>query len=175
VSEDAQPGKTPARRPKGGGLAEKTRRGRAQPGRPEVDLEGLADHLGYLIRRAQLWVYEDFARTLAPLEIRPAQYSVMTVISANPGLTQMSVGVALGIERARLVYLLDELEARGFVTRKASATDRRSHALHLTADGTRALVRMQVLVKEHESRLAEKVGIEEHRMLVRMMSVFAKG
>ena len=170
MSEDTQPAKTPAPRRKGGGSTGKSRRGR-----PEVDLDGLADHLGYLIRRAQLWVFEDFARTLAPLDIRPAQYSVMTVVSANPGLTQTSVGVALGIERARLVYLLDELEGRGFVTRKACATDRRSHALHLTAEGRKALVRIRALVKEHEGRLAEKVGIEEHRMLVRMMAVFAKG
>src|SRR5437762_1367688 len=75
-----------------------------------VDLDGLTAHLGYLIRRAQIWIFQDFIRTLATADIRPAQYSVLTVIDANPGLTQMSLSKALGIERARLVHLLDGLE-----------------------------------------------------------------
>ena len=50
-----------------------------------VDLDGLTEHLGYLMRRAQIWVFQDFIRTLAAVDIRPAQYSVLTVINANPG------------------------------------------------------------------------------------------
>ena len=30
-----------------------------------VDLDGLTAHLGYLIRRAQIWIFQDFIRTLA--------------------------------------------------------------------------------------------------------------
>ncbi|MFZ3249249.1 MAG: MarR family transcriptional regulator, partial [Pseudolabrys sp.] len=39
-----------------------------------VDLDGLTEHLGYLMRRAQIWVFQDFIRTLAAVDIRPAQY-----------------------------------------------------------------------------------------------------
>lgn len=151
------------------------RSAKADPGRPDADLDGLTDHLGYLIRRAQLWIFEDFTRTLAAVDIGPAQYSVLTVINANPGLTQMAVSHALGIERARLVYLLDGLEARQLVKRRASATDRRSHALHLTPEGRSAFMRITALAREHERRLAEKVGLDHHKMLVRLMQVFANG
>ena len=76
-------------------------------------------------------------RTLAAADIRPTLYSVLTVIGANPGLSQMAVAQRLGIERARLVHLLDSLEERKLVKRVRSKTDRRSHALHLTAQGER--------------------------------------
>jgi DNA-binding MarR family transcriptional regulator len=140
-----------------------------------VDLGGLTKHLGYLIRRAQIWVFQDFIRTLAGVNIRPAQYSVLTVISANPGMTQMSLSKALGIERARLVHLLNGLEARKFVERRRSKTDRRSHALHLTAKGRSALADIKALAQEHEQRLAERVGRKNHQLLLRLLACFASG
>src|SRR5690606_18479962 len=54
----------------------------------QIKIGALEGHLGYYIRRLQVWVFQDFIRSLAPLEIRPAQYSVLTVIGANPGLSQ---------------------------------------------------------------------------------------
>ena len=104
-------------------------------GRRSLEIGVLHDHLGYFIRRLQVWVFQDFIRTLAPIDIRPAQYSVLVVIAANPGLSQSDLADRLGIERARLVRLLDKLEKRGLTQRLPSRTDRRSHALRLTRDG----------------------------------------
>jgi DNA-binding MarR family transcriptional regulator len=140
-----------------------------------VDLDGLTAHLGYLIRRTQIWIFQDFIRTLATVNIRPAQYSVLTVIDANPGLTQMSLSKALGIERARLVHLLDGLEARRFVERRPSANDRRSHALYLTAKGGTALADIKALAQEHEQHLAERVGRKNRQQLLRLLAIFASG
>jgi DNA-binding MarR family transcriptional regulator len=139
-----------------------------------VDLDGLNGHVGYLVRRAQIWIFQDFIRTLAPVNIRPAQYSVLIVIDANPGLTQMSLSQVLGIERAGLVRLLDGLEARSLVERRRPAGDRRSHALHLTAQGRTALGRIKALAQQHENRFAQKVGRKNHGELQRLLSVFAR-
>ena len=140
-----------------------------------VDLGGLTGHLGYLVRRAQLWIFQDFIRTLAILDIRPAEYSVLTVIGRNAGLKQMALASTLGIERARLVHLLDRLERRGLVQRRASATDRRSHALHLTAKGRKMLARIEVLASEHEQHVVARVGGEHHKELLRLLALFAFG
>ena len=140
-----------------------------------VALDGLTEHLGYLIRRAQIWVFQDFIRTLAAVNIRPAQYSVLTVIYANAGMTQMSLSKTFGIERARLVHLLNELEARKFVERRGSKTDRRSHALHLTAKGRSALAGIKALAQKHEQHLAERVGRKNHQLLLRLLACFASG
>ena len=78
--------------------------------RKPLDIGVLNEHLGYFIRRLQVWVFQDFIRTLAPVDIRPAQYSVLVVIAANPGLSQSDLADRLGIERARLVRVLDKLE-----------------------------------------------------------------
>jgi len=141
-------------------------------GRAQLDLGPLADHLGYYIRRAQVWVFQDFIRSLASIDIRPAQYSVLVVIGANPGLSQSDLAGALGIERARLVRLLDRLEKRGLTQRLPSPKDRRSHALQLTVQGQKMLKRAKALAAQHEARLADKIGAEPRRLMIGYLREF---
>jgi DNA-binding MarR family transcriptional regulator len=141
-------------------------------GRQSLDIGVLNDHLGYFIRRLQVWVFQDFIRTLAPVDIRPAQYSVLVVIAGNPGLSQSDLAACLAIERARLVRLLDKLEKRGLTQRLPSRTDRRSHALRLTGDGQRLLKRAKMLAAVHETRLVERLGAEERKLLIDTLKHF---
>ena len=138
----------------------------------EIGLDGLVGHAGYAVRRFQIWIFQDFVRTLAAVDIRPAQYSVITVIGANPGMTQMAVAKRLGIERARLVHLLDSLEARNLVKRVPSRTDRRSHALHLTPSGQASLRQFKMLAAEHERHVDDKIGPENRKRLLEILSAF---
>lgn len=138
----------------------------------DVGLDALAGHAGYAVRRFQIWIFQDFIKTLADADIRPTQYSVLTVIGANPGLSQMAVAKRLGIERARLVHLLDSLEQRKLVKRIKSKEDRRSHALHLTAQGETALAKFKRLAAEHERHVEAKIGKENRAHLLRILAGF---
>jgi DNA-binding MarR family transcriptional regulator len=148
--------------------------GARRPREKSLDLDALNGHFGYFIRRLQVWVFQDFIRTLAPIDIRPAQYSVLIVIAANPGLSQSDLADTLGIERARLVRLLDKLEKRGLTQRLASRTDRRSHALQLTRDGRKTLKRARALAALHEARLAGRLGAEQRRSLIDVLRHFER-
>jgi len=145
---------------------------RRQDREGEIGLDGLVGHAGYAVRRFQIWIFQDFIKTLAVVDIRPTQYSVMTVIGANPGLSQMAVAQRLGIERARLVHLLDSLEDRKLLRRDRSRTDRRSHALHLTAHGQASLRQFKLLAAEHERHVSERIGKENREQLLRILSSF---
>lgn len=131
-----------------------------------VDLDVLNGHLGYFARRAQLAIFQDFIRTLSAVDLRPAQYAVLVVIGANPGLPQVTLGNTLGIERGRLVRVLDELEGRGLTRRVPSTLDRRSHSLHLTRAGQLLLARAKALAARHEARCVERIGPANHRLLI---------
>ena len=130
------------------------------------DLGLLKGHLGYFIRRLQISVFQDFIRTLSPLEIGPAQFSVLAVISANQGLSQAELGNTLAIERARLVRLLDGLERRDLVERLPSSADGRRHALRLTPTGQTTLKQAKALAEQHEAGLVEKLGDSRYRALM---------
>ena len=134
--------------------------------RPSIALDALDGHLGYFARRLQVWVFQDFIRTLEPIDISPAQFSVVVVIGANRGLSQAELSATLGIERARLVRLLHRLEERDLVQRLRSSADGRRHALQLTPRGRTTLARAKTLAARHEKRLIEKLGAERHSMLL---------
>ncbi len=132
----------------------------------------LDKHLGYFRRRLQIWVFQDFIETLKPVKIRPAQYSVLLVIEANPGRSQATIGEQLGIERARLARILHELERRNWVARRANGSDRRSHSLYLTADGEQALIEIKDLAKQHEARLDDLLGWRRRQQLMQALRQF---
>ncbi|HVV60612.1 MAG TPA: MarR family transcriptional regulator [Pseudolabrys sp.] len=151
-----------ARRSTSGGIL---RPRKHAPARPAVDFGVLDGHLGYFVRRLQVWVFQDFIRSLASVGIRPAQYSVLVVIGANPGLSQSDLAHALGIERARLARLLHRLQRRGLTERRDAPGDRRSHALFLTREGQATLKKSKALAARHETHLAKCIG-PEHRALM---------
>jgi DNA-binding MarR family transcriptional regulator len=132
----------------------------------------LNKHLGYFIRRAQIWVFQDFIQALEPMNVRPAHYSVLLIIEANPGRSQAAIGQMLGIERARLARLLHELERRKWVNRRASGRDARSHSLYLTANGRNALAKIKRLAERHEAQLAKFVGRKRHQQLMELLRDF---
>jgi DNA-binding MarR family transcriptional regulator len=138
-----------------------------------IELGVLNGHVGYFVRRFQVWIFQDFVRTLAPFDIRPAQYSVLVVIDANPGLSQADLAKTLGIERARLVRLLDGLEGRGFTRRLPSPNDRRSHALYLTRDGQKKLKRIKTLAAAHEARVEAALGATSRSQMLSALKAFA--
>jgi DNA-binding MarR family transcriptional regulator len=134
-----------------------------------IDFDVLNAHLGYRIRRAQVWIFQHFIDTLADADLRPAQYSVLVVVAANPGLSQISLSQALGIERARLVRVLHELQRRRLIERRRSPSDRRSHALFLTGEGLALLAKAKGLAADHERRLRQRLGAERWQALLRLL------
>jgi DNA-binding MarR family transcriptional regulator len=139
---------------------------------PVIDLGVLNERLGYFVRRLQVWVFQDFIRRLAAIDISPAQFSVLVVISGNSGLSQAELAATLGIERARLVRLLHRLEARGLTQRLPSSADGRRHALRLTAEGHKVLAQAKALAEEHEAALKEKLGPAPYRRLLETLREF---
>lgn len=91
--------------------------------------------LGYLLRRAQLRMFQQYQQTFADTGIKPTQFGVLELIAENPGLSQSAIAQALSIQRTNMVGLLDALQKRELIERRPSPQDRRTHALYLTDAG----------------------------------------
>lgn len=141
---------------------------------PEAtDLGPLPGLIGYVIRRVQLLVFHDFISAMARHRIRPAQYSALTVIALNPGVTQARLSRALGIKRANMVAMIDELERRRLARRVASPHDRRTQALQLTPQGASFLRQLDAVVRDHEARVTRGVGADGMRRLFALLEELA--
>jgi DNA-binding MarR family transcriptional regulator len=135
----------------------------------------LAELLGYSLKRAQLKVFDDFLRCMAPLQLTPAQFSVLLLLDRNPGRNQTEIANTLGILRPNFVSMLDALESRDLCTRMRSSNDRRSHVLMLTEKGRNTLARAKKIVaSKHEARLIEVLGRDNHAALLGMLATIAR-
>jgi len=140
-----------------------------------LQLGELSDLLGYVLKRAQLKVFEDFLRCVEPLRLTPAQFSVLILLEKNPGRNQTEIANTLGILRPNFVAMLDGLESRDLCTRMRSTNDRRSHILVLTDKGRAVLQRAKKLVaSKHEARLNELLGPANRAALLSMLSKIAR-
>jgi DNA-binding MarR family transcriptional regulator len=135
----------------------------------------LSELLGYSLKRAQLKVFEDFLRCVAPLQLTPAQFSVLLLLDKNPGRNQTEIATTLGILRPNFVAMLDGLESRDLCARMRSTNDRRSHILVLTDKGRAVLARAKKLVAaKHEARLNELLGPTNRAALLEMLARIAQ-
>lgn len=130
-----------------------------------IDLGPLSERLGYVLRRAQIAVFQDFFASFASLDISPAQYSAIIVVDANPGLSQTQVADALGIQKSNFVAMVGLLERRGIVRREASPSDRRTYRLFLTRQGRVLLRELHAVAEAHERRIAAIIGDDAYAAL----------
>src|ERR1700686_1446950 len=135
----------------------------------------LSELLGYSLKRAQLKIFEDFLRCVAPLQLTPAQFSVLLLLDRNPGRNQTEIANTLGILRPNFVAMLDGLESRDLCARIRSTNDRRSHVLVLTNKGRAVLARAKKLVaSKHEPGLNELVGPANRAAVLAMLATIAR-
>jgi DNA-binding MarR family transcriptional regulator len=140
-----------------------------------LQLGELSELLGYSLKRAQLRIFEDFMRCVAPLQLTPAQFSVLLLLDKNPGRNQTEIASTLGILRPNFVAMLDGLESRDLCARIRSTNDRRSHILVLTDKGRAVLARAKKLVAtKHEARLNELLGPANRAALLSMLTRIAQ-
>jgi DNA-binding MarR family transcriptional regulator len=150
---------------------QKRRRGGGdpKPGDEALALGPLSHLLGYALRRAQIGVFADFIAAFAALDLRPAQYSALVLIDANPGCKQSEAAEALGIMQPNFVALMDDLEAGGLAVRAPSKSDRRSHALELTNKGRAVLRKAGDVIVAHEARVTDGLEPHEKQMLLALL------
>jgi DNA-binding MarR family transcriptional regulator len=134
-----------------------------------AELDGL---LGYHLRRAQGAMHRDFMATVAEFELTQKQAATLWLIHANPGVAQVSVASALGMDRATMMSIVDRLEERGFVIRKRSTVDRRRQELYLTPSGQNILRKVKARIHQHEARVRQLFSAQELETLVGMLKKF---
>jgi DNA-binding MarR family transcriptional regulator len=103
------------------------------------------------------------------LALSRVDWQALFHIERNEGLSQTRLAQLLEIEPVTLVKQLDRLQQAGLVERRAHPSDRRTHALHLTAEAAPLLARMhRIGQRVHEEALAE-LNPEEQAMLSRLL------
>jgi DNA-binding MarR family transcriptional regulator len=141
----------------------------SSPQKPPSSLSRLYARPGFLLRRAHqisAAVFEDECRELA---LTPAQFGVLTVLQAHPGLGQSSLARALGFDKVTVLRVLRGLQARGFVTRCPAETNRRNMMVGLTPAGEEILAQAQKPAEKAYQRLMAPLDRTQQEQLLQLL------
>lgn len=135
----------------------------------QIDYDELPTYFGYLLRRTQATIFRDFERSLGDIGLTPGAFGLLMLIRANPGITQMDLANAFGIDKSTLTPVLNRLEESGLVRRKQLAHDRRYNALFFEEAREEYFARARLRVRDFEQSVADRLSPDEQRELVRLI------
>lgn len=141
----------------------------ARPAPADVDLGLMAESVGFQLRQASYAVHQAFGKRFSPADAVPRQYSVLYLISINPGVSVKDLAAAIGVDQSTLVPTLNVCEARGWIRRERRTADRRLVALALTGEGRSALAALHDMLAAHEASLTGELTADERKRLLSML------
>jgi DNA-binding MarR family transcriptional regulator len=122
--------------------------------------------VGFHLRRASFVFSPDIREQK---ELPRGMFGILSVVSANSGINQTSVGNALSIDTANLVPLIDALVGKGLLKRTVHPNDRRSRSLNLTPAGHARLNNTLAVVKRLEARMLAGFSRDERKTLLSLL------
>jgi DNA-binding MarR family transcriptional regulator len=134
-----------------------------------VDTTYLKTLMGYNARRAALSIIELFLERLAPYGLKPVDFSVMSTICHNPGVTSRQLCATLNLLPPNLVGLIQSLESRGLIERKPHPHDGRAVGLHATPKGRDLMVQAEQTATELEIEKTAKLTPAQRKTLLALL------
>ena len=107
----------------------------------------LANETEFLAARARSVGSRRANEELAALDLKVRSYSVLSLVCSGLNPSQRELAEFLFLDPSQIVALVDQLEKRGAVKRKADPRDRRSNIITPTAAGKRLYAEAAAIVQ----------------------------
>ena len=124
---------------------------------------------GHLVRRAHQISSALFAEECGPLDLTAVQYAALAAISANADLDATRLSEQIAFDRSTIGGVLERLETKGWIARRASPDDRRVKLLELTQAGRDTLKDAASAVMRVQKRLLEPLSPQDRATMMRLL------
>lgn len=128
-----------------------------------------ADSPAFLLAQLGAHAASKFSERLGAVDLTPPHAGILRFVGGASGISQQELAGQLRILPSRLVMLIDQLEARDMIERRADPADRRSYALHLTAKGSETLKAIGRLARDHQDSLLASLTADERDVLASLL------
>jgi MarR family transcriptional regulator, lower aerobic nicotinate degradation pathway regulator len=133
-------------------------------------LDALHQQPGHLVRRCQQLAVAIWAEETTSFDITPVQYAALAAIAAHPGVDATRLSGLIGFDRSTLGDVLDRIQGRGWVKRRAIRTDRRKKTLWLTDEGKELFRHVTPNMYRVQARLMEPLAKEDRAKFIELIS-----
>jgi len=117
------------------------------------------DYLPALLAQASHLISGEFHRIVASKGFTVSEWRVLASLADTEPMSISELARLCVMKQPTLTRVLDRMESRGHVRRIAHETDRRVTLITITASGSRQVVGLIELAREHERRVLEPFGI----------------
>ncbi|WOI56432.1 MarR family winged helix-turn-helix transcriptional regulator [Palleronia sp. LCG004] len=138
----------------------------------DLELGALGGSVGFLVRLAQLEIFEMFYEAEGLEGVRPGEFSILYLASINPGARQGALARRLRIKRAHMAKLVTGLEARDLLRREVPEGDRRALRIFLTEGGARFVEERAPAFLDQTRRETARLSTDEAATLVALLHKF---
>lgn len=129
------------------------------------------NRIGFLVHDVSRLRRTAFDHLMKPLKVTRSQWWVLSGLSdhGNHGITQTALARLLDLGKVALGGIVDRLEDRGLVKRRADADDQRINRVFLTRKGVLVLHRVSRIGKTLDARVMRGVPVARQKMLAQCL------
>src|SRR6187401_2670943 len=128
------------------------------------------EFIGVMISDVARLLRTAFDRRVRRLGITRAQWLVLTRLHRRPGASQSELAEMIEVEKATAGRMIDRLEAKGWVERRAKAGDRRINRVYLTAEAERVHKRIWRVAEATVDDALAELSQRESSQLLKLLS-----
>lgn len=129
----------------------------------------LPERPGFLMRRLHQIHVSLFSERCGAFRVTPLQYSLLSLLAERGEADQTTLANSVALDRTTTTGALKRLEARGFIERTASPTDRRAQCCRPTQAGRDLLNGMEAGARQAHDATLEPLSDDERQTLIRLM------
>lgn len=126
--------------------------------------------LGILLHRLTLTVAQRELPLLRARELQMWDYVVLGGLEHDAAPTQAQLAATVRRDKTRLINILDRLEGRGLLYRRADPDDRRNRIVTLTDAGRTMLAECRRDIRTMEADLLSTLGAADRDAFIRALS-----
>lgn len=129
----------------------------------------IENSLGFLLAKCHQRAFHIFRKKLEPHHLTPPQFATLAFLWKKDGITQVTLGELMDVDRTTISGIVDRLERMELVLRGADTSDRRSWVLFLSEKGRNLQRELEPLAGEFNNSVAVSLSEGELRHLLEML------
>lgn len=131
--------------------------------------KGLDHSIGFLLGATYRKLSNFFAARIKEFGLTPEQWAVLFRVREEDGLIQKELADRAGKDKPTTTRILDSLEAKGFITKRAGENDRRSFQVFITEQGRAAADAIEPIEYSTIAEIAQVLSAAEYEQMTRLL------
>ena len=106
-------------------------------------------------------------------DMRPAHGNAMEMLSIQDGLRLTDIAARAGMAPQSMGEIVDDLVAKGYLSRREDPSDRRAKRIYLTQKGRETAQASRIALMEVERRITETLGADKYQEMRRNLAAIS--